>query len=119
MESNFYFLKCNHKVVKLDMHLVTHISVDDYVVTIHCLDGSIHSCCSSLKRMENELPSVFKKINRSCLANSGLIQSIHSKEREITMLNDIRLRVAKSKWSELKREFVQLKHRTNQIHRGK
>jgi len=105
MENHFFF-KCNQKIVKLDQNAITHILVDDYVITIHCLDRTTHSNCSSLKKIEVKLPSFFKKISRNCLVNTNLIQSIHNKEKKVTMQNDHLLYVAKSKWNELKEWFI-------------
>ncbi|MFO7825698.1 MAG: LytTR family DNA-binding domain-containing protein [Cyclobacterium sp.] len=107
MESHSLILSCNHKILKIGLDMVTHIVVNDYLLTVFCLDGSSHSCCSSLKKVEKKLPETFFKINRNCLANVNLIQSIPPKEREIVMENNVRLKVAKSKWATLKKEFRQ------------
>ncbi|WP_394351313.1 LytTR family transcriptional regulator DNA-binding domain-containing protein [Cyclobacterium roseum] len=74
--------------------------------TIHCLDGSGHSCCCPLKSMQDELTLAFKKINRRCLVSCVLIQSIHGKKREITIQNDLRQLVSKSKRTSIKKELV-------------
>lgn len=105
MENHALVLKCGHKIFKLELNAVTHITVNDYLLTVFCLDGSSHSYCSPLKKMEEKLPETFFKINRNCLANVNLIQSFQSNERGIIMDNNVRLKVAKSKWATLKKEF--------------
>jgi DNA-binding LytR/AlgR family response regulator len=105
MDKNSLILKCSHKIHKIGLDTVTHIVVNDYLLSVFCLDGKSHSCCCSLKKIEEKLPRTFFKINRNCLVNVNLIQSFPPKERGILMENQVRLKVAKSKWATLKKEF--------------
>ncbi|GAB3011538.1 hypothetical protein GCM10027284_33660 [Cyclobacterium sediminis] len=64
--------------------------------------------------MEDKLPENFFKINRNCIVNVNLINSLQVKKREIIMQNDFRLKVAKSKWTEIKKKMILL----NQLNNG-
>tara|TARA_R110002074_G_scaffold399875_4_gene593992 strand:+ start:751 stop:1110 length:360 start_codon:yes stop_codon:yes gene_type:complete len=114
METSYLILKCSQTILKLELKKITHFLVNDYLLTVFCLNINSHSFCSSLKSMEDKLPENFFKINRNCIVNVNLIYSLQVKKREIIMQNDFRLKVAKSKWTEIKKKMILL----NQLNNG-
>lgn len=113
MNGDSLILKCSQKFLKVELETVTCFAVNDYLLTVFFLDGSRHTCCSSLKKVEGELPETFFKISRSCLLNVALIQSLQPKEKCVIMQNGHRLQVARSKWPGLRRFLAQHNQSTN------
>jgi len=115
MNGDSLILRCSQKLLKVELETVTCFAVNDYLLTVFFLDGSSHSCCSSLKKVEGELPETFFKIGRSCLVNIPLIQSLQPKEKCVIMQNGHRLQVSRSKWAALKSLVTQRNQSDNGV----
>ncbi|MDR1552031.1 MAG: LytTR family transcriptional regulator [Prevotellaceae bacterium] len=89
---------------------ITHIVCDAYLCDVH-IEGNEKIICSKLlKYFETELAGCgFIRIHHDTLVNAKYIRQINNKKKEITLIDNTRLKISRRKWVVIKKQFIDLR----------
>jgi two-component system LytT family response regulator len=88
---------------------ITHIVCDGYLCDVYINETNEKITCSKLlKYFETELAiHGFIRIHHNTLVNAKYIKQLNSKQKELTLKNNTKLKISRRKWIILKKHFLQ------------
>lgn len=87
-ETQVLSIKIGNKLKVLPITHILWIEADDYCVIVHSNNQPSYSMRSSLKALENQLPSYFMRVHRKGLVNMRMVKEYRNAHESVLILND-------------------------------
>ncbi|MCG8582050.1 MAG: LytTR family transcriptional regulator [Bacteroidales bacterium] len=101
----YLLVKIKSSIRKIIIAEIVCIVYKDGQNTLYKTDGSKTLYCSSLIKLENQLPDCFIRINRHVIINTKCVASIHKNNKKVTLNNDETFDVSRRKRTLLVKAF--------------
>ena len=108
MASNFYFIKSERTITRIEYDNLLYIYLEDGLVVFVLSNKRRIVSSRSLKTVEDDLPDHFIKINRSTMVNGYQINEYNIVKRKIHLDPDIQLTVSTRKLTSVKIALIAL-----------
>jgi DNA-binding LytR/AlgR family response regulator len=89
-----FTIKTDKKIQFVNSEQIINIVVEDYICSFLFVDGKKLHTTQSLAEVLGTLPKHFIQINRSCVVNVGMIDSIDLQMRKLILKNGIELLIS-------------------------
>lgn len=106
LSSDFFIIKTKNGIVKIYYNNIEYIEVSGRKVYVHMSTNSYHEIFSTLNHIEAQLLVFenFIKVHRSYIVNLNYIKKLY--EKEIITINNIRIPVSKTNYSDVKKRYL-------------
>lgn len=106
LSSDFFIIKTKNGIVKIYYNNIEYIEVSGRKVYVHMSTNSYHEIFSTLNHLEAQLLVFenFIKVHRSYIVNLNYIKKLY--EKEIITINNIRIPVSKTNYSDVKKRYL-------------
>ncbi|MCG8581961.1 MAG: LytTR family transcriptional regulator [Bacteroidales bacterium] len=84
----YLLVKIKSSIRKIIIAKIVCIVYKDGQNTFHMTNGGRIFYCSSLKKLENQLPDSFIRIDRNVVINIKCVSEIHRNNKKVTLNND-------------------------------
>lgn len=96
----------NSHLEYINQNLVSYISIEDDIVTIHTFNNEIYTSWNSLKSIYDELSSIFSRINQSVIVNMEYIKKINPNYSHLVLKNNITFKITDKYRFTFKKDYM-------------